>query len=487
MTHYQTSLSDLLGELRQLNVRLRLNGGELKCDAPRGVLGPELVERIREHRNSIVALLRSDRTPDAERWRADIRLPEEICPVRRDEPAIAGKPDLLMTGATGFLGGYLLTELLNQCESNIHCLVRAGSRLAAESRIKAALERNDLWRPEFHQRVRVVVGDLGQKHFGVSSATYKKLIAETGKIIHNGAYVHHGLPYEQLKSVNVDGTRAAIEFACEAGVPLHYVSSLSVFPSTPIASHSQYLESDPPGDVPAPSGGYNLSKWVAEHLVFQAAERGLDATIYRPGPISGHSETGEFNRDDFLQRLMQGYIQSGIAPDGQLLLDILPVDYVGRAIAWLSCQAGSDESSKPVAYHLFHPQPVSSDLVFEACQNAGYTISRVSYQEWFAHLSRIVRQGETDHALYALAALFSSRQSEGAGAEAEPAAEIAPICFDDSRSRIALATAPFDPPILNASLFQTYLRALIRHGVVNPPLLHSAEDPQATELSKGDA
>ena len=85
-----------------------------------------------------------------------------------------------------------------------------------------------------------------------------------------------------------------------------------------------------------PSGGYNRSKWVAERLVEQAADRGLPVTVFRPGPISGHSKTGVFNRQDFLYRLVLGYMESGMAPDGAMHLDPLPVDFVSQAMIWLS-------------------------------------------------------------------------------------------------------------------------------------------------------
>ena len=59
---------------------------------------------------------------------------------------------------------------------------------------------------------------------------------------------------------------------------------------------------------------YGQSKWIAEKLVMLAMTRGVPATIFRPGYITGHSMTGVMNTDDFLVRLMKGCLELGQAP-----------------------------------------------------------------------------------------------------------------------------------------------------------------------------
>ena len=180
-------------------------------------------------------------------------------------------------------------------------------------------------------------------------------------------------------------------------------------------------------------------------------DRNLPTTIYRPGPISGHSETGIFNRNDFLYRLMQGYIQSGMAPNGETPLDLLPVDYAAKAIVYLSQQPETIGK----AFHLIHPNHASSNLLFEACQAAGYTIQRVPYATWYQKLQNIA-QDDPAHPLYPLVALFSSRQNT----TNEPAQTPPEIPFDTTQTYTYLKDAPFDLPPLDQTLFNTYVKAM---------------------------
>ncbi|MEO0869390.1 MAG: SDR family oxidoreductase, partial [Cyanobacteria bacterium J06642_11] len=262
-----------------------------------------------------------------------------------------------------------------------------------------------------------------------------------------------------LKAANVDGTREIIRLACQGRAkPLHYTSTLSVLPTTPLPGHRKVYEQDNLRDYPVPTGGYNRSKWVAEQLVAQARDLNLPVTIYRPGPISGHSQTGVFNRKDFLYRLMQGYVQSGMAPDGEMPLDMLPVDYVSKAMVYLSLQP----ESVGKAFHLIHPESASSNLLFEACQGAGYPIQRVPYEKWFKQLMHIA-QGDKHHALYPLVSLFSSRQAS------DESSQTLEVPFDTEQTYTSLKDAPFDLPPLNQSLFDTYLKAMVETGTLSPP------------------
>ncbi len=428
-------LSALLAELKQREVRLWLDEGRLRCDAPKGAVSAELQDQLRAHKEEIVALLRSgQRGEEVEEWAEDVVLSDSIQP---DGPATTGTSSrILLTGATGFLGGYLLKELLRQTDAQVSCLVRADNEDAARARLPKSPA----------SRVSIVLGDLSDDGLVLSE--------DVDLILHNGAHVHHGLPYASLRAANVFGTRRVIEMACRRSIPLHFVSSLSVLPPVTAGGDERFLETDAIEEVPAPRGGYNLSKWVAERLVAQAAERGLPVTVYRPGPISGDSVTGAFNENDFLYRLMQGYLQSGMAPDGEMPLDLLPVDYAAKAIVWLALNGSA--TSELRRYHLLHPNSASSELLFEACQNAGLQIQRVPYDEWFQHLSEIARSGDTGHALYPLVGLFSSR----AGAPVPAEGERPPIPYDTSVTDAALRDAPLGLPELNAELFATYLKAM---------------------------
>ena len=479
----QNSLTDaltpFLNHLHSLDIRLWLDNVTLRCNAPKGALTPELTAQLKAHKPAIIALLqgrsvdtqplsppeKSSEPPsktdhEIKDWQQDIHLPEEI------SPAIANTLDqkpakhILLTGATGFLGAFLLQELLLQTEATLYCLVRASDPVAGFAKIKQRLTNYKIWQPAFQTRITPVPGDLSRPHLGLSEEQFCALADQIDAIYHSGAQVHHLSPYAQLRATNVLGTQEIVKLACQgAPKPLHYTSTLSVLPPAPLPGQTRIYEQADLSQYPAPVGGYNRSKWVAEQLVSQVRDRHLPVTIYRPGPISGHSQTGIFNSNDFLYRLLQGYVQSGMAPHGETALDLLPVDYASKAIVYLSRKPAAVGK----AFHLIHPHSASSDLLFNACQSAGYPIQRVPYSTWHQKLIDIA-QGDSAHPLYPLVALFSSRKNSS-----EASQTLSEIPFDTTQTYTHLKNAPFDLPPLNQALFDTYLKAMIHTNVISSP------------------
>ncbi|NKN37352.1 amino acid adenylation domain-containing protein [Agrobacterium sp. a22-2] len=382
--------------------------------------------------------------------RADIALAPGIRPAA---PIGSAHPPLhvFLTGATGFLGTYLLRELLEDTSRRVSCLVRG---VAGADRLRRALQSYDLWRDGLADRIEIVPGDLSKPKFGIPDTAYNALAESVEAIIHNGAEVHHLHPYDRLRASNVCGTVEAIRLAATGpGRPLHIVSSLSAL--TRRGAGGGIAESTTIHDFPPPSGGYNQTKWVAEHLAEAARERGLPVTIYRPGAISGDSRTGAFNQADILCRLMQGYIRSGLAPEGDTLLEMLPVDTVARAVVALADQP----SSTGRIFHLVHSAPVSSALLFEAAAAEGLQLQRIPRSAWRAELDRIAQE-EPDHPLYALMGLFEQGPTES------PQAKVRPI--ERSETCRTLAAASVAEPPLDLPLFRSYLRAFIRAGALEP-------------------
>ncbi|MCF1496236.1 amino acid adenylation domain-containing protein [Agrobacterium vitis] len=396
-------------------------------------------------------------------WRGDVVLAPELRPAG---PVVSPGPfhRVFLTGASGFLGAYLLRELLRQPETQVWCHVRGD---AGMDRIKQSLAGFGLWDPTFAPRIHPVTGDLEKPDLGISQTDYAALTTCIDTVIHNGAAVKHMLPYERLRAPNVGGTREILRLACAgAGRPLHFISTLSVLPPVPLMNRTRFYEDDDPATYPVPSSGYTRSKWIAEQLVTEAGRRGLPIAIYRTGGISGDSRTGAFNANDVLVRLVQGYIRSGAAPEGTAQLDMLPVDHVARAILHLARQRASLGRN----YHLVHSRPVSSDILFEACLAEGYAIKRIPYDDWHRILLDIARE-DPDHPLFALVALFNKPKTQAPKSKAAIGRP-----FDTSNTVAALADAPFIEPELDASLFQTYLRAFARAGAVPDSL--SGDEPR---------
>jgi len=392
-----------------------------------------------------------------ENIRKDAVLDPDIYPESgKIEPESA---NILLTGATGFLGTFLLQELLQQTHANIYCLVRSSHAEAGQQKIQTSLQSYSIWDESFHSRIIPLAGDLSKPRFGLSQQQFEAMAGKIDVIYHNGAWVHHAYPYSTLKAANVSGTQEILRLASRVKTkPVHFVSTVSVFSPDNASGVKLVREQDNPEREPVPSSGYAQSKWVAEQLIAIAQERGIPACIYRPGRVSGHSETGVFNENDFLYRLIIGCIELGMAPAGDMELNLAPVDYVSRALVYLSRQ----EASHGKAFHLVNPNAFSASQLIAYLQRLGYPIQQVPYEQWRAKLLEIAGDSP-DHPLYPLVPMFPSKDKD-----TQPT-EKAHLQFDCQNVQEALANTAITCPAIADSVLPIYVSHLIDCGFIKPP------------------
>lgn len=156
----------------------------------------------------------------------DLRLPAEI-----DASALTDVPEgpperILLTGATGFLGGFLLADLLDATDARIHCLVRAESVAEARERLAGQLRARDV--PEHHMsRIDVVPGSLAKPRFGLTEEEFSGLSRGIDVIYHCGAWVNLLASYPILRGCNVSGTLEVLRLATwTRRIPVHYISTM---------------------------------------------------------------------------------------------------------------------------------------------------------------------------------------------------------------------------------------------------------------------
>ena len=392
----------------------------------------------------------------------DINAEAILDPAIRPETAFLGpvtEPNrILLTGATGFLGAFLLHELLLQTQAEIYCLVRSSDAESAKKRIQTSLESYLIWDQNLSHRIIPVVGDLAQPLLGLSEEKFQEIASKIDVIYHNGAFVKFTYPYSYLKPANVLGTQEILRLACQNKLkPVHFVSTVSIFSSTQKGGVKLIREEDEltPGETL--KGAYPQSKWVAEKLIEIGRYRGIPITIYRPGRITGHSETGVCNTSDSFSILLAGCVQLGCVPDGNWMINAAPVDYVSRAIIHLSKQKESNGKN----FHLVNPDSFLLSELVAWIQAFGYPVKQVPYQTWQAEI--VNRAGNSpDHALYPLAGLFSEK-AESKIANSEE------LQFDCKNTLNGLAKTEITCPQANANLFHTYFSHLSKCGLINAP------------------
>jgi thioester reductase-like protein len=315
--------------------------------------------------------------------RADSELPEDIRPSGATMCPISAASTLLLTGTTGFLGAFLLKELLETTSARILCLVRftdpTGEVASAGiARIRKNLLDLGLWNDSILERIEVVPGNLSHKRLGLEPKAYKELVAHVQVIIHAAATVNLVYPYAALRDANVGGTREVLRLASQSGATLHYVSTNGVLP----ASDKPWPETSMIEVDAVPENlvdGYGQTKYVAEQLVHEAARRGMPVRILRAGTISGHSTLGSTNTYDLFTALLVESLHIGYAPDiSGWRAEMTPVDYVSKAITTLS----NDVHTKQSVFHLGDSNPVETSSLFDALAELGYPTQRLEWTKW---------------------------------------------------------------------------------------------------------
>lgn len=396
------------------------------------------IEKIRKH--GVIEINKSISQKDLHE---DITLDPDIkvnVPIHKD--ALNPK-SIFLTGATGFLGGYLLSNLLNDTEATIYCLVRATTPDEGLNRIQQHLSEYEIWNDTWKERIIPVVGDLAKPLFGLTLQKFDELGRIIDSIYHCGAVINFVTPYSIAKGPNVLGTQEVLRLASKFKTkPVHYVSTIAVF-SPEYCRNGRLIPED---TIPSKSEGlrigYTQSKWVAENIIKIARERGIPVSIYRPGRISGNSITGACQENDFLWRQIKGYIQLGSAPiDEQAKTDLLPVDFVSRAILHLSL----NEKSINQNYHIFNPHPSSYDEIYECICCMGYSLDLVAKEKWIELLQAEAKNSNTN-ALAPLVHLFS-----------EGALHLGDVKYDNQKTTKQLFELGIKYPSVNTELIKKTL------------------------------
>ncbi|MFI5778976.1 amino acid adenylation domain-containing protein [Nocardia sp. NPDC051570] len=377
-------------------------------------------------------------TPDL---RAEARLHDLVIGSRR-EPVDA---PVLLTGATGFLGSHLLDEL-QRTGRRVRALVRADSVEEGRDRIRRTFRKFAL-DPSRLDEVDICLGDLARPRLGLGEEYEARALA-VREVYHAAAHINFVVPYHTVKRTNVDGLRELIDFCAVNRTPLRLISTLGVFP--PDATVGRVGEDTVPGDPASLGIGYSQSKWVAEHLALQARRAGLPVTLHRVGRIAGHRRTGACRHDDFFWLQMKGFALLGHYPADIVespAIDLLPVDYVARAIIRLS-EAEPDNEN----WHLYHADGLAWPTIIEAIRGEGYPVRPTAPADWMTALER---QVETDERSQGLGPLVPFMR--------EGVMRLGAHSFDNEKSRRALARlgCPY-PPVDTAWIHRMfeYFRAV---------------------------
>ncbi|KAF9560767.1 large subunit of alpha-aminoadipate reductase [Mortierella alpina] len=381
-----------------------------------------------------------------------------------------------LTGATGFLGAFILSNLLvNNPGAKVICLVRASTPEKAMERVRSCGETHLIWNEEWvtSGRLSVVMGDLSLERFGLSADAWEMCCRQVDIIVHNGALVHWVYPYPKMRAANVMGTLQGLKMASTYHTKsFHFVSSTSVLDTAHYGELSDALADSNSRGVPETDdlegaryglrSGYGQSKWVAEKLIMAANKNGLPATIIRPGYVLGHTRTGVTNTDDFIWRLIKGCIELGLVPNMNNAVNLCPVDYVAQCVASVATTPGSEEA---MVYHVTHPiaPPFRFNEFFQLLTRFGYEVQTTEYIAWRTALMEYTLKSQ-DSALYPLLHLVMDDL---------PTSTKSPELSDAHTQRVALhGKSTFTAtPRMDTEQIGIYLAYMVKVGFLDRPTL----------------
>ncbi|KAJ1930682.1 large subunit of alpha-aminoadipate reductase [Tieghemiomyces parasiticus] len=425
-------------------------------------------------------------------------------------------PTFFLTGATGFLGAFILAELLVKFPTaTVYCLTRGQSDEHAYERVRQSARDHLVWQSDWDMpatvaehlvgygsaRVRAVRGDLAQPHLGIVDHEWTALASAVDVIIHNGALVHWVYPYAKLRAPNVLGTLAALELAVTDHVkPLHFVSSTSVLDTDyyttqlgefktataqtsggdphpggnadPSSAITAVLESDDlEGSRTGLHSGYGQSKWVSEKLLFEARARGYPCTVVRPGYVVGATRTGVTNTDDFLWRLVKGCVQLGEVPIMNNAVNMCPVDHVARVVV----EAASQPNALALGvFNVANPTRFRYNDFFDQLRIYGFNVDPVAYIPWRNHLMDVTLKS-ADNALYPLLHFVLDDLPTSTRSPALDRSHTATLC-----------AAGGVPCASMQEVIGLYLAYLVKTGFLPPPAPIDREHDQVELIEDGE-
>lgn len=289
-------------------------------------------------------------------------------------PSGLARTHVLLTGATGFIGGEVLAQLATLEAAHmphaITCLVRAETDGAATERLRRVLadrcseaaaasvgSGDGAAAAGAYSSPQIVAlrGDLSSSSLGLTAERYevllKSLSGGAGVIVHAGARMNWRDSYATMRGANVDGTVEVMRLATRARVrAVHYVSTRSVAPHSSTGGSSTDEDSDLDPVGLRSMGGYARSKFVAEVLARRIASAAQVAAkgsgdvapalrVYRPGMVTWHSTTGYCNPQDFATRCVRGFVARGCFPQSDVAFEAVPVDLCARVLVHAACTA----------------------------------------------------------------------------------------------------------------------------------------------------
>jgi len=318
--------------------------------------------------------------------------------------------NILITGATGFIGAHTLHELIKTSSARIFCLVRSESPVAALERIIQTLKHYQLYDQTCEYKLSNIIplpGSMDESKFGLNASYYAELSNTVDTVLNCGAQVDFLHNYKKTRPTNVLSVKDQIEF-CVIGKPkiFQHVSSLAAFSNR--GQSEKILSQDPVSIKSIPNDGYGMSKWVAEKLVDFSTLLGQPTNIFRLGEVGASTTTGIANKQSMLQTLLTGCLQLGLYPSNTTEFDYTPVDAVSKKLASIVL----NPDVRNLRHHLLATTTVTVAQLLENTNRGNKTLKSIPYSEFYTTVKNQAYKTNSSNEIQILASLLDEPQGK---------------------------------------------------------------------------
>ena len=278
--------------------------------------------------------------------------------------------DVVLTGATGLVGRFVLRELLQQHpDLTVHCLVRADSTEHGLQRLQEALQQAEIWDDAFAPRIQAMVGDISRDRFGLDAQSFADLCRRIDAVYHFAADLTLASSYAAIREANTVSLRNVLELCLRTRLKhLFYASTMGVFPQYFCGFTREFRQSrighqmqpDLAGMTrlfPLGLLGYPWSKLTAEQSLLYAQQVGLPVAIFRL-PQTGVASTGYSQADDITVRIFTAMVDVGAMPPGVVFQNNETVDVLSHVCTAISL----NPERRYTIYHCCSPQWMHHNL-----------------------------------------------------------------------------------------------------------------------------
>ncbi|GEQ06487.1 non-ribosomal peptide synthetase [Staphylococcus gallinarum] len=313
-----------------------------------------------------------------------------------DVEAVKSNKNVLLTGATGFFGIYLLNNLLEDTDFDIYVMVRSNKEITGETK----LHNNWVYYFEsqidesFANRIHIVEGNIESPQLGMGESTYAALSEEIDLIVNAAANVNHFATKDASYGANVGGIEQIIQFAQDGKAKeIHHMSTISIA-SGKVEDKAQLTFSEYDVDIgQKPNNVYLDGKIEAEKILIDSRKQGVETNIYRLGNLQCDSRTGLFQKNEennAFYSVIKSFKKLEKFPDlPDDSLEFTPVDQAAEACSTL---IKNNQLTNEI-HHIYNTHHLTLTQLMNVYNQHDYHIENIQWNDFMDFLMECIEQG----------------------------------------------------------------------------------------------